>query len=111
MGSSWIKSDIQYEIEFTKEKEITFRQRNLVVALYIAQSNRPVWLINLIVSSRIVLLMSSENSLSPYNSISTRMVFERLLIWTILSILSIDDYKIYNNYRDGGKRQRPPQGL
>ena len=34
-GSSWIKSDIQYEIEFTKEREITFTQRNLVVALYI----------------------------------------------------------------------------
>ena len=36
MGSSWIKSDIQYEAGFTKEKEITFTQRNLVVALYIA---------------------------------------------------------------------------
>ena len=35
-GSSWIKSDIQYETEFTKEKEIIFTRRNLVVDLYIA---------------------------------------------------------------------------
>ena len=34
------------------------------------------------VNSRIVLLTSSEKPLLPYNDISTRMLFERLLIWT-----------------------------